>query len=136
MVRHFRVSSYSFSCLLLLGSAELLAQEGPQEPDKDEVKEVIEDAIEEHRPWWMPRESRDPVNRMLPDSGFRLQVEEDKKLTLDEVVLQIRRTYEGRVVRAVETDDGFVVRLLLKGGRLRTLHISPEGAVVRAKVED
>ena len=124
------------SCLLLLGSAELLAQEDPQEPDKDEVQEVIEDAIEEHRPWWMPRESRDPVNRMLPDSGFRLQVEEDKKLTLDEVVLQIRRTYEGRVVRAVETDDGFVVRLLLKGGRLRTLNISPEGAVVRAKVED
>lgn len=107
-----------------------------QEPEKQEVREVLEDALEEHRPWWMPKERRDSREKLLPDSAFKLQVEEDAKLSLDEVVLQIRRSYEGRVVRATETEDGFVVRLLLDGGRLRTLHVSPDGRVVRAHVDE
>ena len=107
-----------------------------QEPEKQEAREVLEDALLEHRPWWMPGERRDPRQKLLPDSAFKLQVEEDTKLSLDEVVLQIRRSYEGRVVRATETEDGFVVRLLLDGGRIRTLQVSPEGRVVRAHVDE
>lgn len=122
--------------LLTLVCGHAVAQEDEPEVETDEVQEVMEDAFEEHRPWWMPKEPRKPRNKLLPDSAFMLQVEQDKKLSLDEVVLQIRRSYKGRVVRAVETDDGFEVRLLLEGGRLRTLEVSPHGEVVRANVED
>lgn len=126
-----------FVCgLLMLVCGQAGAQEEPSEVETHEVQEVIEDAFEEHRPWWMPREPREPRNKLLPDSVFMLQVDEDKKLSLDQVVLQIRRTYKGRVVRAVETDDGFEVRLLLEGGRLRTLEVSPQGEVVDANLED
>ncbi len=111
-------------------------QEEKQEAEIQEAQEVLEDALLEHRPWWMPGEAKNQRAKLLPDAAFNLQVEEDAKLSLDEVVLQIRRSYEGRVVRATETEDGFVVRLLLDGGRLRTLQVSPDGRVVRAHVDE
>lgn len=123
--------------LLLTSSAWSQEQQGAeQEPEHQDAREVLEDTLEAHRPWWMPREPRERQQKLLPDSAFSLQVEEDAKLSLDEVVDQIRRSYDGRVVRATETEDGFVVRLLLEEGRLRTLHVSPEGRVVRAHVDD
>ena len=122
-----------------LASSPLLADAESDEggpPANGEVQEVIEDAFEEHRPWWMPSLPRQRLNEQSFDSSFNLQVEEGRKLSLDEVVLRIRRSHDGRVVRAVETEDGFVVRLLLEGGRLRTLQVSPQGEVVHTRVED
>ncbi len=111
-------------------------QESEEELENQDAREVLEDTLEAHRPWWMPREPRERRQKLLPDSAFSLQVEEDTKLSLDEVVAQIRGSYDGRVVRATETEDGFVVRLLLEEGRLRTLHVSPAGRVVRAHLGD
>lgn len=112
------------------------AEEQDQKPEQQEVRKVLEDALEEHRPWWMPGERKRASEKLIPDTAFKLRVEENTKLSLDEVVLQIRRSYDGRVVRANETEDGFEVRLLLDGGRIRTLSISPEGRVVRAHVDE
>ena len=101
-----------------------------------EARRILQDALDEHLPWWMPKERSDSEMRFAPDQRLNLQVEGGERLSLDQVVLQIRRSYDGRVVRATETGDGFVIRLLLEGGRLRTLHVSPEGEVVRAQLDE
>ena len=115
------------------------AQDEQEDRDSDrlEVREVLEDTLDEHLPWWMPRASRSEPSshRRGPSNSFYLQLEEDRGLSLGEVVAQIRRSYDGRVLAADETAEGFVVRLLLDGGRLRTLHVSPDGRVVREDIE-
>ena len=107
-----------------------------EESNQLQAKRILEDALDEHLPWWMPKGRSEPRETLLPDSTFNLRVDRGERLSLDEVVLQIRRSHDGRVVRATETDDGFVIRLLLDGGRLRTLHVSPEGEVVRAQTDE
>ena len=109
---------------------------GEHQEDTREASQTLQDALEEHLPWWMPKGRSEPQSKFAPEAGFNLQAEGGERLSLDQVVLQIRRSYDGRVVRATETSDGFVIRLLLDGGRLRTLHVSPEGEVMRAQLDE
>ena len=141
-MRHARVWAVGVLLvpLMVLSNAGLAQEDESAETSEEErvrdARQVLRDAIDEHLPWWMPKGREESKNRLVPESEFNLDVERGERLSLDQVVLQVRRSHDGRVVRATETDDGFVVRLLLDGGRLRTLHISPQGEVVDAQLDD